>query len=153
AGAWARKRMWRVVRRAGREREPLLPSTGELACELLRPFDEAEPRKRFVDALFDVVHRIHPRDEAQVLADRQVLPERETLRHVADVPLDRLRLAPDVKPKTGSLAAVGRQKPAQHPDGRRLAAAVGTEEPEDLAAQHAERQVLDHMMMAEALVE
>ena len=100
-----------------------------------------------------VVHRVHPRDEAQVLADRQVLPQRESLRHVADVALDRLRLAPDVEAEARPFAAVGRQQPAQHPDRRGLAAAVGTEEAEDLAAAHGQREILDHVVVAEALVE
>ena len=35
------------------------------------------------------LHLVHTRGELEVLADRQVVPEREALRHVADVALDR----------------------------------------------------------------
>ena len=152
-GRLVEQQQLRLVQQAGGEREALLPAAGELAGELLRAIGETELREGRFDAGPDIVHRVHPRDEAQVLADRQVLPQREALRHVADVALDRLGLAQDVEAETGALAAVGREQPAQHPDRRGLAAAVRPEEAEDLAAAHRQREILDDVMAAEALVQ
>src|SRR6202008_326109 len=45
------------------------------------------------------------------------------------------------------------QQPAQHPDAGGLAAAVGPEESEYLAALHPQRHVLDHVLVAEVLVQ
>ena len=76
-------------------------------------------------------HLVHARREVEVLADRQVVPEREALRHVADPAFDRRGVAPDVVAEAGAAAGVGREQAAHHADRRRLAAAVGAEEAED----------------------
>ncbi len=89
----------------------------------------------------------------QVLANRQIFPERETLRHVTDVALDLLGLADDVVAEARAIAAVGRKQPAEHPDRRRFSAPVGAEKAEDLAAADRQRQVLDDVVLAEMLVD
>ena len=114
---------------------------------------ESQLSERLVDARRAVGHAVHARDKAQVLADRQVFPERKTLRHVADVALDLPGLAPDVVAEAGAFAAVGRQQAAQHADRRRLAAAVRAEEAEDLAAPHRQGQILDRVIVTEMLVQ
>ena len=153
-GRLVEQQQLRLVQQARGERQALLPAAGQLAGELVARdrrgrAARAPPRRACAPSSIAV----HARDEAQVLADRQVLPEREALRHVADVALDRLGLAPDVEAEARALAAVGRQQPAEHPDRRGLAAAVGPEEAEDLAAAHRQREILDDVMAAEALVE
>src|SRR5205814_749112 len=47
----------------------------------------------------------------------------------------------------------GREQPAQHADRGGLAAAVGAEKAEDLAALYGERKVLDDVILAEVLVD
>src|SRR6202035_1292395 len=89
----------------------------------------------------------------QVLADGEILPEREALRHVADVALDLSGLAHDVVAQARAFAAVRGEQSAEHANRRRLAAAVGAEKAENLAAAHAERKVLDHVVLAEMLVD
>ena len=106
-----------------------------------------------VDGGAPVGHRVDARGEVEVLADREVVPEREPLRHVADVALDRRGLAAQVVSQARAGARVRRQEAAHHADGRRLAAAVGPQEAEDLAARDREGQVDDHVLAAEALVE
>ena len=100
-----------------------------------------------------VRHLVDARDEVEVLADRQVLPEREALRHVADVALDLVALAQDVVAEAGAGAGVRREQAAHHADRGGLAAAVRAEEAEDLAALHLQRQVLDDVLVAEVLVQ
>ena len=114
---------------------------------------EAQPVERRVDARGAVGHPVHPRDEREVLADREVVPEREPLRHVARAALDLPRLGADVVAQARALAGVGREQPAEHPDRRRLAAAVRSEEAEDLAAPHRQREVAHDVVLAEVLVE
>ena len=98
-------------------------------------------------------HAVDAGDEVEVLADRQVFPEREALRHVADAALDLAALLADVVAEAGAGAGVRRQQPAHDADRGRLAAAVGAEEAEDLAALDLQRQVVDDVLVAEALVQ
>jgi hypothetical protein len=99
-----------------------------------------------------VLHAVHARDEVEVLADGEVFPERETLRHVADFALDRGRIA-DVVAQAGALARIGLEQPADHADGSRLAAAVRAEEAVDLALAHLQREIDHHVLVAEGLVQ
>jgi hypothetical protein len=96
-----------------------------------------------VDRLLPPGDAVHPRDEVEVLLDRQVLVQAEALGHVADFALDRRRVAPQVVTKARAFAVVGCQQAAQHADRRRLAAAVRSEEAEDRAALDANREVVD----------
>ena len=110
-------------------------------------------RECFLNPLRAIRHPVHARNEAQILANGQIFPERETLRHVPDLALDRLGFADDVVAETRALAAVGCKEPADHANRCGLAAAVGTEKAEDLAAPYVEREVLDDVLVAEMLVE
>src|SRR5204863_1126843 len=100
-----------------------------------------------------IAHAVHARDEVQIFADRQVFPERKPLRHVTDMALDFLGFPQDVVTETGAFATVRREETAQHPDRRRLAAAVGAQKAEYLAAPDRQREVLDRVVVAEMLVE
>src|SRR5207248_3720464 len=138
---------------ARREREPLLPAAGELTGELVPPFLQPQVLQGRRDCLFAIAHAVHARDELQVLADREVLPEREALRHVADLALDRRRLADDIVPEALAASRVGLEQPAEHADRRRLAAAVRAEEAVDFAAAYLQRKIFHHMLLSEALVQ
>ena len=112
---------------------------------------EAETLERRVDGAAEVRQSVEPRDEFEVLADRQVLVEGEALRHVADVALDLLRLASGCRSRGRCPAAVGPEQPADHADRRRLAGAVRPEEADDLAFATLEVDVVDDRLVAEAL--
>ena len=92
-------------------------------------------------------------EEAQVLDHREVVVERELLRHVADVLAHPLGLARDVEARDGRSSAARPQEAAQHADGRRFARAVGAEEADDLAPPRLEAHVVDGDEIAEALDE
>ena len=143
----------RIVQQARSKSESLLPSARQSARELVRAIHETELFELALDSLVAIPHAVHAGDEAQVLADGEVDPEREGLRHVAHVPLDLLGLAQDVVAQAGALPAVGREQPADHPDGGRLAAAVGSEKTEDLPAPNGEREILHGVVLAEVLVD
>src|SRR5262245_60427395 len=120
--------------RAG-ERHTLLPAARQRARELAPAI--AEPCQ--LDHLFDAVALVSARYavdagvEPEVLAHREVFVEAEPLGHVADPRLDLLGLGRDVVAENGALAAGRIEDPAQHPDRRGLAGAVGPEDPEDLS--------------------
>ena len=118
-------------KRAGAERQPLLPAAGKLAGELLLAAFQAEPLDHVARGAARVAHAVEPRDEFQVLAHRKILIQAEALRHVADLALDLVGVAADVVAEAGALAAVGRQQAAEHADGGGLAGAVGAEEAVD----------------------
>src|SRR5258706_385687 len=142
-----------LVTQAGGEGEPLLPAARERARELILPGLQAELGDRLRHGGVAVLHAVHPADEIEVLPDRQVFPERETLRHVTDFALDIGRLRHHVVAQAGAAARIGREQAADHADRGRFAAAVRPEEAEDLAARHLEAQVAHHMLVAEALVQ
>ena len=84
----------RPVQHARGEREALLPAARQRARRAGRA-RPSRPRSSIArsTAARAIVHLVDARDEVEVLADRQVFPEREALRHVADVALDRRRIA------------------------------------------------------------
>ena len=104
---------------------------------------QAELVERRRDDLAPVGEMVEPRDEEEVLLDRQVLVERELLRHVADFALDARAVAPHVEAEHRPLAGVGRQQAADQADRRRLAGAVGAEEADDLARRDPQRDMVD----------
>jgi hypothetical protein len=141
------------VQHAGGERQALFPAARELPGELLRACGEPELLERLLDRLLAIWHFVDARDEVQVLADREVVPEGEALRHVADVALDLRAFLQDVVAEAGAAARIRGEQAAQHADRGGLAAAIGTQEAEDLARLHAQREIDDHVLVAEALVE
>src|SRR5690606_10276343 len=108
------------------ERQPLLPAARQAACELVSPVREPESGQRVVHKAAARLEGVEPRDEVEVLLDRQVLIEREALRHVADLELDQVGLRQDIVAKTGAAAGVRPEQPADHPYGSRLAGTVRT---------------------------
>ena len=66
--------------------------------------------------------------------DGEVAVERERLRHVADARLDGVRVGHDGVAEDEASPRRGREHGREHPDERRLAGAVGSDEAEDLAA-------------------
>src|SRR2546430_1372148 len=129
------------------------PPTRARAGALVPTLRQPQLRERLLDLLVRVCHGVHAGDEAQVLANGEILPEREALRHIAGMALDLFGLAHDVVAETGAFTAVGREQPAEHADRGGLAAAVGAEKAEDLTAPNGERKVLDDMILAEVLVD
>src|SRR6185369_6220895 len=111
--------------------EPLLPAARGRARELLLARREAEALERAVHHRAPIGQLVQPRDEVQVLAQREVVVEPELLRHVAHVAADLARLRAQVQPQAHALARIRGEQTAQHADRRRLAAAVRAEEAAD----------------------
>src|SRR5689334_6263729 len=98
------------MQHAGSKREPLLPSAGEFARQLCLPLLQPKPLDGVINALLSVVELIDVRDELQIFADRQILPEAELLGHVTNLPLDLFRLRDDVVAEAGTAARIGTQQ-------------------------------------------
>ena len=87
----------------------------------------------------------------QVLPHRQLGVEREGLRHVADLAADVDVVGIDRLAEQPGLPVGGRQQAAEHLHRRRLAAAVGPEEAEDLPPLDLHADVIDRDEIAELL--
>src|SRR5262245_13613834 len=134
-----------------REREPLLPASRELAGEALPVgVDRGEP-----DGPLAALGQLGPleavdrREEVEVLENGEVLVEREPLRNVSDAPADLFAVRHHVQAVDPGASLRRREETAEDPDERRLAGAVRTEEPVDLAARNAERDAVEGPHLAE----
>ena len=90
-----------------------------------------------------------PRVQIEVLPHRELGIERERLRHVADAVARAHVAGVERLAEQQRLALAGRQQAGQHLHGRGLAAAVGAEEAEDLAALDGEDHTVDRGEIAE----
>src|SRR5215469_1831403 len=117
----------------------------------MAPRFEAEAAQRLLDPLAPPVEVVDAGDEDEVLLDGQVLVEREPLGHVAGAALDLVGLPADVEAEAGSLAGVGVEQAAEHPERRGLARAVGPEKAADAPLAELDGEALDHRAPPEAL--
>src|SRR5262249_1814006 len=79
----------------------------------------------------------------QIVGGRKVVVEADLVRQVPDPPFDRERLAHRIKAEHSCLPVRYLTQAEQHQDGRGLARAIRTEQPEDLAPCDRERDPLD----------
>src|SRR5678816_1089373 len=77
-------------------------------------------------------------------------PQRESLRHVADLHAQLLCIARHWMTENRALAVARPQQTAEHADRRRLAGAVRAEEAVDRRARNVEAHVIDRGQLAEA---
>jgi len=118
---------------------------------LAASFRKTQPPDRLTHGCAPVSHRIHPRDEVQILGDTQIFVKTEALGHVAYMSLDDLALGHDVVAQAGPLAIIGTQESAQHAKKCRLAASIGSEKSTNLAGAHLQIDVIDRKAIAESL--
>src|SRR5262249_60473005 len=134
----------RAAPRGPGQREPLWPAAGQLPrlaplqpgkADELEGLDHARPQ-------LALLHSAASQPESHVLEDREVREERIRLEdgvHVALVRRQRGDVDPaQLDPSLGRLLEA-----ADHPQRRRLAAARGAEEREELAAVDVERDAVD----------
>ena len=136
---------------AGGEGHTLLPTAGELARELVFTMREAEVFEPLVNGFFGIGNSVDAGDEGEVFLDREVLVKAEALGHVADLAFDGGAFADHIETQASSLPRIGSEEAAEHSDEGRLAAAVGAEEPVDLALANAQVDLIDDGAAVEAL--
>src|SRR5205814_6167495 len=126
-------------------RQPLAPAPGQLAR--LRVFPSGQARhledERAATRDLIVIEPVQGAPEPDVLIDSERLVQRKFLRHVADPPLDRFRVAADVNAADDGRSGGRLEQPAQHADGCRLAGAICAEKTEDLSTLDVEADAVD----------
>ena len=135
----------RVVDDGLREADALPVSFGQLGALTVRHVGDARALHHLLDASRPLAggHAFDLGDEPEILEDAHVGVERRRLRQVAGAALGLDRLVEDVEPGDNGFAFGGRHVAGQDAHRRRLAGAVGSEEPENLAALDPEADVVD----------
>ncbi len=93
------------------------------------------------------------REEAQILFNTQIGIQREAAWHVAHPLSNGPQVFDHVVPENASTAAAWNQQRRQDPEQRRLARAIRSDEPEELARRDAKRHILERSDRTEALPE
>ncbi|CAO3437987.1 hypothetical protein [Azospirillum argentinense] len=134
------------------EGQALALAEGQAVRQRLHRVGEAEALRHRRDPVGkDVLGHLEQAGvQLQVLPDRQLRIEREGLGHVADAPPGLDVAGVHRLPEQPGLALARLEQAGQHLHRRRLAAAVGAEEAEDLAARYAEADMVDRHETAEA---
>ncbi len=130
-GRLIQKENVRLMHNCSAEGHALLPSSRQAARDLVLLSLEPRKGKHPANLFFAVLirHAVDARKEIEVLANRQVVIQREFLRHVTDALADSFRsqISTCATQLHGSAGQV--QQPAEHPDGCCLARAIRSEKP------------------------
>ena len=142
----------RLVDQRAREPELLLHPPRQLPgepvaerLEIREPVETLEPPRALVRRDF-----VEVRVEVEVLGDSEIGVETEALRHVRDVGLDPLGILHHRVAEHDGVAAARTQDRGQHPQRGGLAGAVGTDQAEQFARTHGEREIAHRGHRAEA---
>src|SRR5262249_24039839 len=105
--------------------------------------------------LFAMLDRnaVYAREEVEVVVDRQIVVERELLRHIPDAPPHETRTQAAAFARKLHLSAPRREQAAQYLDCRRLARAVRAEQSVNLTVFDFDVDVFDGVESAEAFVQ
>ncbi len=142
----------RLVHDGNGERQPLADAERQIGGKLVEIIGKSELLDEAGEALFRLLGRQmeQPCVQVEILPHGQLGVQRERLRHVADTPA-RFDVAGVGRRTEQERFAFGRrQKTGEHLHGGGLAAAVGADEPEDLAALDVEADTVDCREVAEA---
>jgi hypothetical protein len=133
-----------VHHRAG-DHDPLRLAAGHVVGLVVPALAQAEQLEQLVGAAVALCrrHAMVGGVEDQVLPDRERAVEVRPLRHDGQMGPRPHRIAGDVDAAHPGDAARAPHPRREDADGRRLARAVGAQEPEDLAALDAERDPVD----------
>src|SRR5438552_18168322 len=130
------QQQFRAMNEARGKSETLFPPARKLAGELVFAFRQPELLDAFTHGLSPILHVIHARDKIEIFLNGQILPETESLCHVADFPFDCLAFGDYVVTQDPAGSVVSAKQSAKHAQKRGLAAAVWAEEPVDFARGH-----------------
>ncbi len=142
----------RLVQHRHRQRQPLPQAHGQRLGQGVEVRFQAEAGHQVLDALPRLLGRqvVQARMQHQVLADGHLAVQRESLRHVAELAPHLHAAGLDRAAEQRRRALRRRQQAGEHLHGGRLAAAVGAEEAEDLAALDRQGDVVDRHEVPEA---
>ena len=145
ARRFVEKQYLRLVQQRRRHRQSLLVAAGQLSARQTAERAELELLDRPIDAFAPApaAQAVRAGEEIEVVAHGKLSVQRILLGDVADSLPRRSASRADIDARHAQLAARSRQQPAQHAKRRRLAGAVGPEQPENLAAANVEIDVID----------
>src|SRR5213076_3320856 len=103
---------------AGRQRETLLPSTGELAGKLVFALCQSQLLDALTHGLSPILQFVHARDKLEIFINAQVLPKTKALRHVTDFPFDRFTFGEHVVTQDPTASVVSSEQSAKHAQKR-----------------------------------
>ena len=124
-----------IVDEGVREAQPLLHAARQaehVGVALVREVDQLEQVADDAPPL-GRTEAVAPTEEVQVLPDLHVVVDPERVRHVAEDAAHRLGVPADRFTGDPGIAGSRFEERREHPQHRRLARAVGADEPEDLA--------------------
>ncbi len=144
-GGWLveQQQRWCVKHRRGELHAPA-PAAGKALEPRCEDRGEAPARRRRFDVPFRIEQPMDIGPKPQVLGDGQLGVERKPLRHIADPRAARGARVPDVVADDGAAAKVRPEQSGEHPQRRRLAAAIGTDQTDDRARHQAQRHIAHH---------
>ncbi len=127
-----------------RQGQLLLHPPGEILGLPLPEAAQPAERQELLDALLEgLAHNaVDAGLEEHVLVNRQLRVQAEALRNIAEPALDLVRLLQHVVPRHTRRPRSRLQGSAKHPHGRRLPRTIGADQPEDLALQNGEVEVI-----------
>ena len=136
------------------ERGALLLAAGDLVRVTVGLIGQVDQLEQLVDAAPDLLPGLaaHLQREGDVLADGHVGEERVGLEDHADRPLAGGHVG-QVAPGDLDDARIGPLEPGDAAEQRRLAAARGAEERDELARRHLERDVVERPDLSEAFAD
>ncbi len=151
-GRLVEKEHGRLVHDRGAEGHALFPAAGQAAGELVLLALESRERHHPLLHLvaFPLVDAVHSREEVEILVDREIVVEREFLRHVADALAYGLSAHAAALAGEFHLARGDVEQAAEHLDGGGLASSIGAQEPVDLSVADLNIHVMDGGERAEA---
>ena len=152
-GRFVKEQEFGPMHERAREGELLLHAARELPrATVLEWLDLLVDRRDDVIAFLEG-RAEHRGEEAQILLDAQVGVERKAARHVADALADLPEVPDHVAAKDRRGASVGYEERGEDPEQRRLAATVGTHEPEQLTGAHVEGHLVERDRAAKGLAD
>jgi len=155
AGGLIEKQQLRLVQQRRRHCQALFEAARQLSADrafvpgklelLQRPGNAGTPRR--------ASKAVGTGEEFEILQNAQRAIQGELLRHVSEPCTRRRGCFPDVRSRDEQLAATGCKQTTEHAKRRRLAGAIGSEQPEDLAAPNLEGDAIDGCEDTELLLE
>ena len=145
----------RIVEQGPGDRELLLHALAERAGDVVAPLPEREQAQVAFDALGagGGVEVVQATEELEVVARRQLVVEARRLGQDADPRPDSVRLLADVEALDRRRALARGDERGEHPDRRRLAGPVGSQQAQDLAPRDRQIHVADRPQVPKSATE
>ena len=140
------------MQRCGRQRQPLSLPAAERCGALLLDFNQAVVAQARRDALLAQLRpqSINLAHESQVFENAQVVPQRKSLRHIAELETNCFGMARDIQTQHQRVTSRGSQQAANHAQRGRLSGAIRAQKTVNFTAWNLYADVVHGDLAAEA---